>query len=171
MKRRLIELCEFSSNKKWWLTYQASEHGYFANHFHLRCDAISNTLTIIKSKSGYIFGGFTSVPWDKSNTYKADPNAFIFSMVNPQNQPVKLNIKISSNAIYCGEYFGPTFGTGFDLCINDNGKNFSNLGFTYPARFTSSSSEFHTHLTESEHFAVYEIEIYQILWFFFKNLF
>jgi hypothetical protein len=43
-----------------------------------RCDGIANTITIIKSEHGNIFGGFTKKIWD----YFVDPKAFIFSKVN-----------------------------------------------------------------------------------------
>ena len=32
--------------------------------FHQRCDGKNNTLTIIK-EDGFVFGGFTDIPWGK----------------------------------------------------------------------------------------------------------
>jgi hypothetical protein len=36
---------------------------FVVSDFHSTCDGIANTLTIIKAKSGNIFGGFTEKVW------------------------------------------------------------------------------------------------------------
>ena len=41
-----------------------------------------NTLTIIKTKEGLIFGGFTSQTWEGNDFDKEDENAFCFSVDN-----------------------------------------------------------------------------------------
>jgi hypothetical protein len=74
----------------------------------------SNTLTILKAKhSKYVFGGggFTTVKWDKSNRYKSDPNAFIFSLTNKDNNPLKMKVipDFQHYAIRCEPANGPTF--------------------------------------------------------------
>ena len=43
--------------------HRASEYEFTAKSFHNACDGHGPTLTIIKSKYGNIFGGYTSVPW------------------------------------------------------------------------------------------------------------
>jgi len=73
----------------------------------------ANTLTILKAKgSSYIFVGFTSVEWDSSSDYKSDLNAFLFSLTNKDNKPVKMKINpvYPGHAIYCHSEWGPTFG-------------------------------------------------------------
>lgn len=149
-------MCDFSCDKKWKLIYRASEHGFSAEDFHAKCDYIPNTVTIIKSAKGYIFGGFTSQTWNKSNTYKNDPNAFLFSLVNSENQPEKFKIKHPSNAIYCGEDFGPKFGYN-DLCIRYKAKNYFYIGNSDSNCYKSDL------LTDSIDFIISEIEIYQII--------
>ena len=47
------------------------------------------------NKSGNVFGGFTMLSWGLSNNYYNDPNAFIFSLTNKDNQQLKM--KINSN--------------------------------------------------------------------------
>jgi hypothetical protein len=103
----LLKLCEFSSNDKWSLLYRGTRDGFGAKDFHSKCDGHSNTLTILKAKeSSYIFGGFTTVHWESSTNgkWKSYPNAFIFSLTNKDNKPVKMKI-IDPNkhhrAIYC----------------------------------------------------------------------
>jgi hypothetical protein len=45
--------------KKWTLMYRGSRDGFMAANFHGRCDGRPNTLTIIETTKGYIFGGYT----------------------------------------------------------------------------------------------------------------
>ena len=95
---------EFSLDDKWSLLYRATRDGFGAKDFHSKCDNHSNTLTIFKAKqSSNIFGGFTSVEWDSSNGWKSDLNAFIFSLTNKDNKPVKMKIipVYHVHAIYC----------------------------------------------------------------------
>jgi hypothetical protein len=99
-------LCEFSPNDKRTLLYRGTRDGFGTKDFHSKCDDHTNTLTIFKAKgSGFIFGGFTAVNWESSNNlkYKSDANAFIFSLTNKDNKPLKMNIDQNNNhhAIFC----------------------------------------------------------------------
>ena len=88
-----------------------------------KCYNHSNTLTIIKAKcSSYIFGGFTKVDWTSSGYYKSDPNAFIFSLTNNDNKPLKMKVKSNQhrNAVFFNSEYGPTFGFGHDVYIDNN---------------------------------------------------
>jgi len=115
--------------------YRASRDGFQAFNFHSKCDYYSGTLTLIKSSNGNVFGGFTTANWN-SGSYATDSNAFLFSLINQFNDPVKLNIKsdMIQYAIYAYPSYGPTFGTGHDLHIADqsnlNTNSYSNLGYT-----------------------------------------
>jgi hypothetical protein len=105
----LIKLCEFSPNDKWSLLYRGTRDCFSTKDFHSKCDDHPNTLTILKAKqSSYIFGGFTSVAWDRSFFYKPDPNAFLFSLTNMDNRPLKMKVdpKRHENAIYCASGCG-----------------------------------------------------------------
>jgi hypothetical protein len=44
----------------------ATREGFTAHNFHNKFDGIENTLTVIKSKSGSIFGVLTEKSWDLS---------------------------------------------------------------------------------------------------------
>ena len=49
---------------QWKLIYRASEHGYTAKSFHECCDDVKGpTLIVIKSREGWIFGGYTTQSW------------------------------------------------------------------------------------------------------------
>ena len=139
MKKDLIELCKLSG-KQFKLLYRATIDGFAAVDFHDKCDNQPGTLTIIKVKNGNIFGGFTSVAWDSSNYYKADPHAFLFSLVNFVSESQLMPIKVGDkHSIYCNSLYGPTFGIGHDLHIsnysNATYSSYSVLNFSYS--FTS----------------------------------
>jgi len=84
--------------------------------FHEKCDFKGPTVTIIKSNTDYIFGGYTTKNWDISNRWKYDPDSFIFSLTFKKKFIKNKNDKLS---IYCGEFQGPTFGAGCDIFIAD----------------------------------------------------
>jgi len=46
------------------LIYKASRDGDTPEIFHLKCDGISPTISIFKTKDNYIFGGYTDKNWD-----------------------------------------------------------------------------------------------------------
>jgi hypothetical protein len=169
LESKLADLCEFAHNCKWRLLYRASDDGFSVENFHAKCDRMSNTLTIVKeANNGHIFGGYTQTHWDKSDEYKCDDSAFIFSLVNRDKAPVKMKIRkdCETCAIRCCASYGPTFGGGHDIFIannaNANMESYSNLGNSYKLFHHSyGSHEAKTFLADSNFFKVSEIEIYQ----------
>jgi hypothetical protein len=167
----LIDLCQFSPNDKWSLLYRGTRDGFDSDDFHSKCDGHCNTLTIIKAKeSSNVFGGFTSVSWDGSSGYKSDPSAFIFSLTNKDNTPLKMKIDPNRHdeAIGCVAKFGSSFGGGIDICITNNANttmgSYSNLGDSYKhPKYTYGSKEAQTFLTGSYKFQINEIEVYESL--------
>jgi hypothetical protein len=117
MKRDLFKLCEFNGvRQKLKLLYRGTLHGFRASTFHAKCDNIPKTLTVVKAaESGNIFGGYTAATWDEpiwGTCYKKDANAFLFSLVNKEKMPVKVNIDKGQEmyAIKAKSSYGPTFG-------------------------------------------------------------
>jgi hypothetical protein len=164
----LIRLCEFSSNDKWTLLYRGSPDGFGAQDFHSKCDNKSSTLSICKAhESSFIFGGFASVALNGLQTYKSDPNAFIFSLTNKDNKLLKMKIDSNSHqyAIQCSLSFGPIFG-GCDLVIANNSNtttnSWSNLGLFYShPQYADGTNEAKSFLAGSHNFRLDEIEVYQ----------
>jgi hypothetical protein len=54
--------------------------GFTAAKFHSLCDNKGPTLTLIKTVAGHTFGGFTTINWDTSGSYKNDTQSFLFSV-------------------------------------------------------------------------------------------
>jgi hypothetical protein len=163
----LIKLCEFSPNDKWSLLYRGTRDGFGAFNFHSKCDNHSNTLTILKAHgTSYIFGGFVSIDWDRSSGFKSDPNAFLFSLINKDNMPLKMKIDPNEHhyAIYCNPEFGPTFGDDINIINNPNTTmcNYSNLNHTYShPRYGLYTNEAQAFLSGAYNFQLDEIEVYQ----------
>jgi hypothetical protein len=100
MKHDLFKLCGFKTNSQQLkLLYRGSLHGFRASTFHAKCNNIRKTLTVVKAaKSGNKFGGYTEATWNEdlnaTKYYKKDANAFLFSLVNKEKSPVKVNVAI-----------------------------------------------------------------------------
>ncbi len=160
----LLSLCEFPVDQKWNLIYRASQDGFEAAKFHTNCDNKTNTLTVIKSTNGNVFGGYTEQTWNHTGGYKADPNSFIFSLINKLNEPIKIKWS-KNNGIYCQTTYGPTFGGGNDFYISDKSNtnicSYSNLGHSYShPDYRFETNEAKTFLAGSYNFQVSEIEVY-----------
>jgi hypothetical protein len=159
----LLKLCEFSPDDKWSLLYRGTRDGFGSRDFHSKCDGHANTLTIFKAKgSGFIFGGYTEAEWDCSNEWKSDANAFIFSLTNKDNKPLKMNIDPDDNhhAIYCHSDDGPQFGY-CDIIITTM-ESWSNLGYSYKhPQYEYKTYEARTFLAGSCEFQLDEIEVYK----------
>lgn len=180
-----MKLCEFPIDQEWRLLYRASVDGFSRQIFHLKCDNNKNTLLIIKSSSGRIFGGYTTALWNcqnealddfylysfmtrrmksKDDFFKQDPNSFIFSLINEEKKPIKMKIKedFKKYAIYCGSKHGVGFGRLGDLSLgfdkDDLSKGLSNLGssFAIPAFVIKP----HIFLAGSKCFDVSDFEVY-----------
>jgi hypothetical protein len=159
----LIKVCEFSLKDKWTLLYRGTRDGFGAANFHSKCDGKNNTLVILKAHdTSYIFGGFTSINWNSSSGHKSDPNAFLFSLTNKNNQPCKIRQINTNKSIYCNSAYGPAFGGGHDIRIANNANtaqgSYSNLGVSYQH---PQPSQGHSYLAGSYQFNLSEIEVYQ----------
>ena len=161
----LMNLCEFSPEVKWQLSYRASQDGFRGVDFHAKCDYKPNSFVIIRSENGNVFGGFTEKTWkaDSPTGYKSDPNAFIFSFINLDKKPLKIKCSNTERAIY-GRCEPLEFGD-FDLYISDksntNTESKSNLGKSYnhPV-YRLGSDKAQSFLAGSPQFQVSEIEVY-----------
>ena len=170
--KELGDLLKFSIDCKWSLLYRGSRDGFKAADFHEKCDGKANTLTIVKSSSGNIFGGYTTCEWDQSGSYKSGQADFIFSFRNKFNQRIKINKALPNlDSIYCSPSFGPIFGDatkGTDLliasCSNQSEISQSNLGASFPhPNLKFGSNEAKSYLAGSHFFKIDEIEVHQLV--------
>jgi hypothetical protein len=171
LQSKLIELCVFRKNLKWKLKYRGTRDGFKASDFHSRCDGVANTLSVVKAASGNIFGGYTMQAWHSKKAYIEDPHAFIFSLVNKEEDPFKSMVSNDGQyAIYGAKENGPTFGNGLggrDLCIksdsNTNINSFSRFGLSYKSsNYLNDTEKSKSILAGARHFQVEEIEVFAV---------
>jgi hypothetical protein len=160
-------LCEFYGNTlpETELLYKASRDGYDANAFHSRCNDKGPTMTIVRSNTNHLFGGYTSVAWASSNIHAADSNAFLFTLTNPcKIPPTKYPIQSSNtqNAVYHHSGYGPTFGSGHDLhvCANSNSVNGSYTNF--PSNYSDTTGRGNNTFTGNRAFMTTDIEVFKL---------
>ncbi|XP_054286059.1 uncharacterized protein LOC129002348 [Macrosteles quadrilineatus] len=147
----------------WRLVYRASSHGYSAEAFHRLCDGVAPTYVIVTGARGEVCGGFSDVPWGKTNTkshYIPSDRAFLFTLANNQDlPPTKYNIVKKPFAICYHPDCGPIFGAGADLLIasncNTNMDSYSNLPHSYDGDNASSSV-----LMSDYNFSVLDYEVF-----------
>jgi len=77
-KYQLFNLAtEFNETTKIKRLYKATVNGFAAQTFHAFCDGYANTLIVIKSANGNVFGAYTSAAglWSSTTGYSEDSNA------------------------------------------------------------------------------------------------
>ena len=126
-------------SKKFDLLWRGSRDEFGADSFHSLCDHKGETLTIVKSTTGFIFGGYTSVSWTSSDDYEPDDKAFLFTLTNPSKIPLKLMNTRNQYSVYHYSDSGPTFGAVFyhDLKVSSdsdlNAYSYCSSGNSYQA--------------------------------------
>jgi hypothetical protein len=170
-RKTLYQMYEMDPAREAKLIYRASRDGFAASSFHSKCDYISNTVTIIKTTSNSVFGGYTSASWTTDGGWTYDANAFIFSLRrsgNPNKE--RFNVTQPNFAICNSGYYGPTLGGSYDHDIyvsdysNTNENSYSNLGYSYqlPKNITKGSRNAQSYLAGSYNWKTTEIEVYQV---------
>jgi TLD len=152
------------SNYTLTLKYKASRDGFKAEDFHRMCDGLENTLSVIESSHGTIFGGFASIPWTKTSYWVRDPKTWIFSLTHKTVHRQYFNREF-------GVFHHPSHLNTFnDFYINNDSSIAnsctSNFGDTHkpPAGIAPGSAEAHMYLIGSTNykFNVKENEVYQV---------
>ncbi|XP_056303994.1 interferon-induced protein 44-like [Danio aesculapii] len=110
------QLCDLLGNVDLTLLYKASVHGYKALTFHEQCDNQGPTLLVAYNRSGYIFGGYTSVDYAQSGQYIADNEAFLFTFQGK----IPVYTKVNSGHYARHDSGGaPNFGKQLYFCYNN----------------------------------------------------
>jgi hypothetical protein len=169
-ENQLFNLCEFATSQNLELKYRASRDGFKASDFHSHCEGIANTITVIKARSGNIFGGFTEQAWHSRGEDVTDPKAFLFSLVNKEKKPFMVMCSNEGeNAIYCESEFGPCFGRDDDNTAdiwiesdsNINEDSSCDFGYSYQhPDYERDTDEARNILAGSNYFETVEIEVY-----------
>ena len=105
--------------------------------------------------------------WSSTDNSHIDPTAFIFSLVNPNDEPIRIKCEFDCNAIYCSSEFGPTFGSGYDIFVANNANHgdasYANLGHSYHhPLYANGTPDADNFLAGSYNFRVAEIEVFKM---------
>lgn len=121
---------------------------------------------MIKTSNGNVFGGFTELAWDSTGLCYKDERAFIFSLVNRDNNALKCMFDPTySKSICCDAAYGPVFGSGIQISSRANVKqtSFGQTGTQYKhADYPSETAQAKTILAGCHYFQVSEIEVFRI---------
>jgi len=162
-----LKLNEFYGIKdqQWKLLYKATRDGFSVATFHKLCDDKGPTMTVIKSSEGWLFGGFTTQSWRGAPTWRADPQAFIFTLTNPHNIPAtKFDVKLDKQdfAVCANSRMGPTFGTGPDIYVSHNSNMNTNSRTVFPTTFEDSTGIGESLFTGNDFYIAGDVEVYTI---------
>ena len=115
-----------------------------ADRFHRACDAIVNTVVLIRVKeNNFIFGGFTGdAAWSSKYEWVRSSNSFVFSLVNAVGGPVRLRCTAPEYAIRCFSSYGPAFGSGYDIRIGGDWTRAGDRCYCYPQSYTACDPAF-----------------------------
>jgi hypothetical protein len=157
------------ANKNFTLLYRGSADGFHASSFHAKCDGHGNTLTIIRTKKGNIFGGYSPCVWD-SNGAKRDESgtSFIFTLRNPHlRDPMIFRLRADQRheAIYGASDYSATFGWNGgnpDILVYDSCHNRCNYSGSFGTRYENDTGLSGGTLLDGGHFVVDEIEVFEI---------
>jgi len=155
------------SKKGWECIYKGTKDGFNTQTFHSKCDNKGETVVIIQSDNGNIFGGYSPLPWANTNAYTYDTRTFLFLLVDKNGKgPVKIaNNTNNKHSIYNASSYGATFGGGHDLYIcnqsNTVKSSYSNLGHSFKVpKHAYGSNEAKNFLAGSYNFLTKEIECF-----------
>jgi hypothetical protein len=111
------DLTGFRYVEKWRLLYRATRDGFIPQKFLDKCSNKSRTLLIVKSTDNYIFGGYSSLPWDQKEGTREDKQKFSYTLVGRNNLPYKTTSNLNSkNMVFTKEI---VFGDG-EIIIKEN---------------------------------------------------
>ncbi|KAJ5070956.1 hypothetical protein M0811_01937 [Anaeramoeba ignava] len=140
------------------------DNGWSNQTFHQKCDGKKETLVIIKSKNGCIFGGFTKDGFGSSGDFNPDKNSFIFTLKNPTNYtPSKFNPQ-SNSTVYRSSSWAMAFGSSGNVGIQDlstrkgTSAGYSNGHYEIPNNFNSQTAP--NFFTGSPNWEIEEVEVY-----------
>ena len=115
--------------QKWLLCYKGSKDGFSAGQFHGKCDAYGTTVSVFRTTTATVFGGYVDASWAGNPAYKGSSSAWLFQLDKAAKMPASCN---QQYAMYTANTYGPTFGGGHDLTIDSTmKKGTSNLGHSY----------------------------------------
>ena len=146
--------------------YKGTRDGEGMNNIKSRAFNINNIVLLVRSKSGYRFGGFTSICFEEntgSDYYKSDDKCFVFSLDRKDTYPIvkkEQAIRLSPDRAFM---LGPN-----DIWVYGNflsGKSGNgNGGYTGQATFDYKGLDAALSGINCQYFDLQEVEAYQVIY-------
>ena len=166
---KIKEIYPYNRYIKLILIYRASRDGDLAKDFHSQCDFIGPNITIVKTKKGYIFGGFTIKSWKHlyKDIKKDDPEygteykdikSFGFSI---NKKKIYENGFPDEEIIYCNNNYGACFKNSFFKIFDKCFRNGGICGKTEESNYDGIDKEYEYNGGDKK-FDIDEIEVFQI---------
>ena len=140
------------------LLFRASRDGDNNKSYHEKCDGISPSISVIKTKTGYTFGGYTDCSLNSNSGCTKTNNSFIFSF-----DKMKIYKGVDGGYFHCGSDCGPWF-CG---CIGADGDNYFETENSY--QWEINSFKYFEGFTEEyelvggkRYFSIEEVEVFQV---------
>jgi len=155
------------------LLYKASRDGFAAKNFREHCDHKGPTITLIQSSEGYLFGGYSSVPFSASlyaTSSSQTDTTFLFTLSNPHNIPPTtykhipgtpgVNSSSSTCAIF-GEKVTLWGKVKHDLCLGSEAHR-KPFFFHFPQCYEDTTGKADCTFTGRSSFTVQDVEVYLV---------
>jgi hypothetical protein len=131
---------------------------------------MSDTLTVILTTKGSIFGGFSHCAWSSSSIDQdivdSSHQSFVFTLVNPWNIPAKrfgITSDSSTRSICWRFDLGPVCGSASDFGVgnplNASESGWSSFGHSYPNHTRTDGQKF---FDGQHHFTIQNIDVFAI---------
>ncbi|CAG8828804.1 44909_t:CDS:1, partial [Gigaspora margarita] len=135
-KKSIDDKTSKGSHYKFNLLFRSSLDGLSSQTFHRKCDNKGATITIVKiGNSDLLIGGYNPLDWNSENIMRITTDSFIFAFEynDPKDPKIsRINHDNSIHAIGCYEDYGPWFGKGPDLRVQNNSKIWKLKTKSYP---------------------------------------
>ena len=143
------------------LLYRATRDGDNFNNFHLRVDNKNSTLTIIKTKLGYIFGVYFDIPINPNRSVK-DDKSFIFSLslkkIYNSNKSGTYNLIRAANDQLLNLNYQPLL---ININCLSNNKSYTTTSAEAKNSFSNFEKDYELNNNE-KYFSVAEMETFQV---------
>ena len=164
-KEYIDKILEWSGLKSMKLIYRGTRDGMTSKDFHDKCDNKGKTICLFLNDKGNIFGGYSSIPWERNGGDKIANDCFLFTLTNIYNtEPTKFPY-IKGRSICNNSNYGPIFGDGSDIyCYNnfcDKNCCFSGFPVSYQDVLGKGKSIF-TGDVNNQYFILKEIEVFEL---------
>ncbi len=163
LKDRLINISPNLKQKNiiFNLLYRATKYGDNFSDFHLRVDNKNSTLTIIKTKLGYIFRVYFDIPIN-SNISVKDDKSFIFSLslkkIYNSNKSGTYNLNRAANDQLLNLNYQPLL---ININCLSNNKSYTTTSAEANNSFSNFEKDYELNNNE-KYFTVAEMETFQV---------